>query len=158
MSGHAVTPPGALHLRLVGGDAEASLTHHSNGGSTRADVARENHLSASMDVRDAMAAFAVEIAQSLEGGSAAILRPERRRALVASAVSRGFRPFDAHLAIAVVQDAVRSGQDGCDRGRMRGLGLIPPPQRAGTEGWMLGIAAALGLACLAGLLAWMMGA
>lgn len=58
---------------------------------------------------DARFRFASEVARHLEGGKAAILRPERRDVLIASAVRDGILAFDANLVIALVQDATRRG-------------------------------------------------
>lgn len=58
---------------------------------------------------DARFRFASQVARHLEGGKAAILRPERRDHLIAGAVRDGILPFDANLVIALVQDATRRG-------------------------------------------------
>lgn len=58
---------------------------------------------------DARYRFASQVVRHLEGGKAAILRPERRDLLVAGAVRDGILPFDANLVIALVQDAARRG-------------------------------------------------
>lgn len=58
---------------------------------------------------DARFRFASEVARHLEGGKAAILRPERRDVLIVSAVRDGILAFDANLVIALVQDATRRG-------------------------------------------------
>lgn len=55
-------------------------------------------------------AFAVLVASRIEGGRAAILRPEVRERLVCLGKKLGIRPFDAALTIAMVQDAARRGQ------------------------------------------------
>ncbi|HHN78372.1 MAG TPA: hypothetical protein ENK11_06855 [Phycisphaerales bacterium] len=54
--------------------------------------------------------FAARVASQLEGGQAAVLRPERRERLVKTARLLGLRPFDAALVIALVQDAARRGE------------------------------------------------
>lgn len=54
--------------------------------------------------------FAARVASQLEGGHAAVLRPERRERLVKTARLLGLRPFDAALVIALVQDAARRGE------------------------------------------------
>ena len=54
-----------------------------------------------------------------------MLRPERRERLVSMATRLGLRPFDAHLVIAIAQEAARRGErvDGGDAvGRLR---LVP---------------------------------
>ncbi len=55
-------------------------------------------------------AFAVRVAAALEGGRAAILRPEARERLLRTARLLGIRPFDAALIIAMVQDTARRGE------------------------------------------------
>lgn len=54
--------------------------------------------------------FAVRVRDRLEGGTAAILTPERRAALLRHAPVFGLRPFDANVIIALVQDAARRGE------------------------------------------------
>lgn len=55
--------------------------------------------------------FQALVANRLEGGRAAILTPDSRAVLLESAAKLGFRPFDAALIIAVVQDRARRGED-----------------------------------------------
>jgi len=55
-------------------------------------------------------AFAALAAARIEGGRAAILRPEARRGLMRAATAAGLRPFDATLIIAMVQDRARRGE------------------------------------------------
>lgn len=55
-------------------------------------------------------AFAARVATHLEGGHAAILRPERRERLLRLAAHLRLRPFDAALIIAMVQDTARRGE------------------------------------------------
>lgn len=90
-------------LRLVGDQPEPAPRR------SRADVARENTLAAGLSPLDARWLFAVNVASAIEGGKAAVLPPEKRQRLVASAVQLGLRPFDANLVIAVVQEAAREG-------------------------------------------------
>jgi hypothetical protein len=73
-------------------------------------VSRENERAAGLSTTDARWAIAAAAAHALEGGTAAVLRPERRERLVKLATSLGLRPFDASLIIAIVQDAARTGQ------------------------------------------------
>jgi len=75
----------------------------------RRAVASENHVAKGLGAFDMQSAFAQAVGDSLEGGKAAILRPERRRELVAAAVRVGLRPFAANLIMAAVQDASRHG-------------------------------------------------
>ena len=53
--------------------------------------------------------FSIRVASLLEGGRAAVLRPERRERLTATAKGLGLRAFDAALIIAMVQDEARRG-------------------------------------------------
>lgn len=78
----------------------------------RADraVARANRAAAALGADDARAIFSARVAGALEGGRAAVLRPEHRRRLVGAAAGMGLRPFDANLIIAIVQDAARRGE------------------------------------------------
>jgi len=74
----------------------------------RRDAARENRLASELSPEDARVILAARVADAIEGGKAAMLRPDRRRDLVAAGVRMGLRPFDANLVIAIVQDAARS--------------------------------------------------
>lgn len=56
----------------------------------------------------------------MQAGRAAVLTPERRRALIAGSVGLGVKAFDANLVIAVVQSAVRAGEDPLVRLRVTG--------------------------------------
>jgi hypothetical protein len=119
----------------------------------RRHVARENVSASKLKGTDARWVFAVLVSKSLEGGRAAILSPEKRERLVASAVSMGLRPFDAHLVIAIVQDCARCGHDRmCEETESR-LSLIRPPEEVtstqdgawGVHGWLAAGSIALGL-------------
>jgi hypothetical protein len=59
---------------------------------------------------DAREAFAILVEEAIEGGKAAIIRPEVRRELVLAGEAKGLRPFEAQLTIAMVQDAARHGE------------------------------------------------
>jgi len=133
-------------LRLVGAD-DAPVPAHEG----RREVARENR-AAAIAADDVRAAFAVEVARAIEGGRAAILRPEVRRALVDAAEGRGLRAFDAHLIIAVVQDAVRRAEPVAGPAPL--LRVIGGGGRAGSMvvPWVLAVA--LGLAIFGALVAW----
>jgi len=100
----------------------------------RRDIARENH-EAALAADDARAAFAIEVARSIEGGRAALLRPEVRRSLVQAAQGKGLRPFDANLIIAVVQDAVR--REAPVSSIDPTLRVIPRPGVGGTAPWVM---------------------
>ncbi len=72
-------------------------------------IAYEN-ASAARHSDGARLAFAKLVEESIEGGRAAIIRPETRRELAAAAEAQGLRPFEAQLTIAMVQDAARHGE------------------------------------------------
>jgi hypothetical protein len=105
----------ALHtrLRLVHPPAPVVRADNAAPRPSRArveDVASANRASAALPVEQARDIFASRVAESLEGGRSAILRPERRERLVALATRMGIRAFDAHLVIALTQDAARRGE------------------------------------------------
>lgn len=75
----------------------------------RAEVARENASARRLDAGDARRILAVRTSEALEGGAGAILRPDRRRAILDLAQEMGLRAFDANLIIAIVQDSARRG-------------------------------------------------
>lgn len=76
----------------------------------RETIIRENTRAAQLSAGDARVIFATRVQQSLEGGKAAILRPDRRRALMTLSSELRLRAFDANLIIALVQDAARRGE------------------------------------------------
>lgn len=96
-------------LRLVNGGRAPRASVLPGRDSAAGRVRSENRAAAGLDPHDARWALAVRASQMLEGGSAAILAPERRRTLIAMAVGMGLRAFDANLVIAIVQDAARCG-------------------------------------------------
>jgi hypothetical protein len=75
-----------------------------------AAVARANAESAQLSDGDARRILALRVHASLEGGNAAVLRPAARQRLVRLATDLGLRAFDAHLVIAIAQDAARRGE------------------------------------------------
>ena len=118
-------------LRLVGDDANrpteqgeethdagsfehAEATARGWGAVARERAIRENVRSAAtasqLSSDDARVIFATKVQECLEGGRAAILRLQRREQLIALSHDMGFRPFDANLIIALVQDAARRGE------------------------------------------------
>lgn len=118
----------------------------------RHQVKRENVAAAKLKGTDARWVFAVLVSKSLDGGRAAILPPEKRERLVASAVSMGLRPFDANLVIAIVQDCTRCGHDRlCEETESR-LSLVRPPEpeaaagQWGLHGWLAAASVGAGLA------------
>lgn len=75
-------------------------------------------------------ALAVRAASLLEGGRAAILTADRRRALMSLAAAMGLRPFDAALVIAIVQDAARTGRHPFASTDVAARLALLPPARA----------------------------
>lgn len=111
----------ATMLRLVNThDAPARRTPHAHNTqrtatpnpthrpSARPTVSPTRQLGLTAD--DPRWVFAARVASQLEGGHAAVLRPERRERLTKTAKLLGLRAFDAALVIALVQDATRRGE------------------------------------------------
>ncbi len=94
---------------------------------------------------------------SLQGGRAAILRPDDRRSLVTQAARMGLRPFDAALVIAIAQDAARSGEalSGSPQDR---LAMVRPPSSTESisPGMMLFFAFGIGAVLFVLLKWWLM--
>ncbi|MCA9310779.1 MAG: hypothetical protein KDA21_06205 [Phycisphaerales bacterium] len=97
---------------------------------TREDVRRANRAAAAMTPDDARLIMAARVAESLQGGKAALLRPERRLNLLRMATRLGIRPFDANLIIAIVQDSARRGESLDDVQAQGRLSPIPHPALA----------------------------
>lgn len=116
-------------------------------------VAKENRLASGMSPLDARWIFALKASQLLEGGVAAILRPEHRRRLLSQARRIGLRDFDANLIIAIVQDGRRSGHGALNPDVEQRLTLIHPADPAAAEppryARLIGIALGLGIALAA---------
>lgn len=90
-------------------------------------IGAENARAAGLSPTDARWVLALRVAAGLEGGAAAVLPPERRRRLVAQGAVLGLREFDSNLVIAIVQDAVRSGE-GATSAQVEGrLGMVRAP-------------------------------
>lgn len=133
-----------------------------------AEVESDNRRAATVTTGDACAIMAATVARSLEGGTAAILRPERRRDLVAAAGALGVRPFDANLLIAAVQDRVRRGEDPqgaaiaakLSRPSATALPVRATPATGASRGvWrVFAMGLALGVGLGAALIAWIMSA
>ena len=138
-------------LRLADSDIE-----HTPRAIRRA-IAQENH-AAALAVDDARWLFARHVRESVEGGKAAIVRPDVRRRLVSRAEGMGLRPFDANLVIAIVQDAARHGEK-LDETAAQRLAIVPPRGGAASIGPLMLLGAAIGLAAglLALFIAWLMG-
>lgn len=141
---------------------------------SRASVGAENRAATTLTPDDARMITAKLAAEAIEGGRAAIIRPEVRRRLVATATGMGLRPFDANLVIAIVQDDARTGAgSGGLASRVRAsisrdassrIALVRPGHRAPTAkreiaplALVLG-AAALGLVVAFAFALWITGA
>src|SRR5262249_36767795 len=137
------------------------------------EVERENRSAAGLDPAAMREAFGAGVAAALDGGSAAILTPERRRRLVDIAERLGIRPFDANLVIAVVQDRVRRGEDWREGVKLTTGGVVSrevidqvvrdieqatTAQDVGIAPVQLWLGASLGLALASALIAWTLGA
>ena len=125
-----------------------------------AQVAAENRAAAGMAATDSRWVFAVAVSQTLEGGRAGILSPEKRRRLVVSAQEIGLRPFDANLIIAIVQDSVRTGEPPLSTSVEDRVMLVRPADEPAPPWKMIlglacGAAASMGLFLL--LIGWVMG-
>ncbi len=104
----AYTPPKQAGVRK--GDGAALPKPHV--ASSARLVERENRSAGSIARDDARWILARRAAESIEGGRAAILRPEVRRRLLSTGQRLGLRPFDANLILAIVQDDARCGGTG----------------------------------------------
>ncbi|MHC4976575.1 MAG: hypothetical protein ACYTF7_08210 [Planctomycetota bacterium] len=114
-------------LRLTGFDGESSAQMVRHRELSR-QIERENRVASraidDLDEHDARVVFATRVASTLEGGRAAVLRPENRARLRRMAVKMGIRDFDASLIVAIVQDAARRGESyESDRARSM-VGLV----------------------------------
>lgn len=149
-------------LRLVDNRAPASDAHR------RREIERENKRSAQLPDTDARRILAARVSQALEGGPAAILRPERRRKIVSLAHRLGLRPFDANLIIAIVQDGARRNATHDNPDTRATLELVHPPSRAAhpikahsprtrTNAGVAIATAILALSLAAALIAWLNG-
>lgn len=132
-------------LRLI----EESPPRPEPGRDPRRAVAVENHAASAVDLDDARLRFASRVADTLDGGRAACLAPDKRRALVAAAVDKGLRPFDANLIIAIVQDAARRGETPSGTT----LRLVSPPVRR-APAWAAPLAALVLATALFAALVW----
>jgi hypothetical protein len=151
-----ITPGRAAHLRLA---QEHEPVRPSELARARRDVALETRRAAMMSEGDARWLFAQSVAEAIEGGRAAILRPQARRRLASRAQSMGLRSFDAHLVIAIVQDAARTGQPVEGLQARARLALVQPAvDRSLCRTLVPAVLAAFGaVALLAGLIAWIGG-
>ncbi|MEX2219725.1 MAG: hypothetical protein WD749_13310 [Phycisphaerales bacterium] len=154
-------------LRLVNESALPEAQPLTRGHRAARRVRSENRLAVGIQTGiepfDARWVLAVRTSQLLDGGRAAILRPDHRRKLVSMAVGLGLRPFDANLVIAIVQDSARSGLPVLGRMTEDRLVLVPAAREAAASSTrdqairLLAVAAGIGMAMLGGVLMWMRG-
>ncbi|MBL0869451.1 MAG: hypothetical protein IBJ18_02625 [Phycisphaerales bacterium] len=90
------------------------------------EVARENLLASALPTTDVRWILATKAAQAIEGGRAALLRPEARKRLLSEARSMGLRPFDANLVLAIVQDQARIGGSMRPDQLAQRVAIVPP--------------------------------
>jgi hypothetical protein len=126
----------------------------------RSAIAKENHasrLASPLGPDDARWLLAQDVERSIEGGRAAIIRPEVRRRLMSQARNSGLRSFDANLVIAIAQDAARRGES-MEAGPEQRLRLVGGAVDSSRLRPLSQFAAAvvLGAALLIGLIAWLM--
>ncbi len=143
--GHPRSSPA---LRLVDAD-EATWAD-------RQRVREANAADAALSPTDARAILAARVRDSLEGGRAAILRPERRATLIDLSARLGLRPFDASLIIAIVQDGARHGEAPTEAATAGRLRLVRPPARDRSPLWSAIAATTLAAAIAAALIAWLL--
>jgi hypothetical protein len=122
-------------LRLVFPDAGPTLGQ----ADARRAVEQETRAAAAttqaISQEDVRRLFAMQVSQSLEGGRAALLRPDSRRKLVNLATSAGLRPFDANLLIAIVQDSARRGEPTLSDPALASLHMVAPPATSAPMHW-----------------------
>ncbi len=122
---------------------------------TRA-VAEANRLASAMTVDQTRDVFASRVAESLEGGRSAILRPERRSTLVDLATRMGIRAFDAHLVIALTQDAARRGEVSTGRAGCESERADAQDRRSGQV-WVIAASLVMGVSGAMFGIAWLIG-
>lgn len=100
---------GANNEEASRGLDRASVVH------ARRLISAENHLAKNFaggaDLPSIQELFAQEVQSNLEGGRAAILRPSKRRMLIAAGIKAGLRPFQTQLIMAQVQEERRHTSD-----------------------------------------------
>ena len=123
-------------------------------------VESANRAAAALGPDDARLIFAAGVADSLEGGRAAVLTADTRERLMRRAARLGLRTFDANLIIAIVQDDARRGGAGLTGDAAGLLGMVGGPTvrrplLAHAAGLLIA-AAAFGGAGLSLLIAWVL--
>ncbi len=157
-----VLDPGGVSPMSFQSGAAAGDATPSGQRAARREVARENLLASALPAMDVRWMLALKVQHALEGGVAAMLRPEVRRRLIDDAGSMGLRPFDANLIIAIVQDRARSrlpigGAETDARLAMVGVPDVPPATTQNARAFhMLMLAASLGLLVAAYVVNWIL--
>lgn len=140
-------------LRLVGAGTAPPRTPAAD-AAFRREVAKENHASSQLSVDDLRDLFSARVVGALDGGRAAILRPQVRRDLVAAGVALGMRPFEANLVIALVQDSARRGvgpEHAIARAHL--VQVRPAPRKPRRDLWLwVGLTLVMTLALLGALI------
>lgn len=126
-------------------------------------VAAANRAAAGLSADDARWVLAAKVAQEIRrvsDGRTALVTPDARRRLTASARAMGLRAFDANLIIAIVQDALRRGEElGEDvEGRLQMIRGVERGSTAKIARWPIAASAALAAGIFAALAAWLGGA
>ena len=102
---------------------------------------------------DALEILAIRTAECLDGGRAAILRPERRRRLLRIAHMLGVGQFDANLVFAIVQDNARRGATPESSAQDARLSVLAPRRQrreVSATAWI--IPQIIGALCIAALM------
>lgn len=154
---------GASALRLVRDSDDvrdrAVRAIHAARAKSAAESAAENRAARLTAIElpdeDVRTILALKVIGSLEGGRAAILRPELRRRLVSEGAKLGLRPFDTQLVIAIAQDAARRGDATGVGERLRLVGTGSRTPRSTWVFWRLFAAAALASVMVGGAILWL---
>jgi hypothetical protein len=146
-------------LRLTGFHTDTSAQMVRQRDAAR-QVERENRqasrVTEELTEHDARVLFATRVASSLEGGSAAVLRPEPRARLRQMATRMGIRDFDASLIVAIVQDAARRGEDHDSQRTRSMIGLLGRPGASSRRdlAWSIVVSLLLAIVIMMMLMRW----
>ncbi|MCU0688393.1 MAG: hypothetical protein MUE97_01425 [Phycisphaerales bacterium] len=141
-----------LKMRRGPRSASAKLVEQVYAESLTADAAKPGAASLeTISHADPRWQVAVRTNYLLDGGRAALLTPERRRAVLDLAETLGLRAFDANLIIAIVQDSRRTTGEGLTPETRHRLAMIRPGENPDRRSpW----AFAAGVLIFAGMLTW----
>lgn len=119
------------------------------------EVSAENQAASGLSDFDARWVLAVRAAGQIEGGRAAVIRPEVRQRLVTTAKTMGLRPFDANLVLAIVQDAAREGRTTQDLETVESLMMVGAAEKRAARRPGLWVVVLVGCSAVwAGALVW----